>query len=55
MLHTHTHLPLVPMTPIFKWHEDRCGSMNWHQKNMCLKDIIGSIVNIFGGRGYMNT
>ena len=58
-------LPLVPMTPIFEWYEDRCGSVNWHKKNTCSKDIglhvqnmltiLGSIVNIFEGRGYMNT
>ena len=51
-------------TPIFEWSVVRCGSKNWHQKDMLLNDIglrahhmvtiLGSIVKMVG-RTYMTT
>jgi hypothetical protein len=50
-------------TPTFEWYVVRCESRNWHQKDMCLKEIrlcaqsaltiLGSIMNMIwvGGGG----
>ena len=45
-------------TPVFERYVVRCGSKNWHQIYMCLKEIglcaqnmliiLGSIVNMIG-------
>ena len=47
---------IIIWTPIVEWYVVRCGSKNWCQKDMCLKEIglraqdiltiLGSLVNM---------
>ena len=50
---------------MFEWYVDRCGSKNWHQQDVCFKEIglraqymviiLGSIFNMFEGGGSYGT
>ena len=63
MLSTKVDMPksntTIMWTPIFEGYVVKCGSKNWHQKDMCPKEIglcaqnmphvLGSMVNMKGG------